>query len=74
MRAKTYSIPVEFIFRGTFRIKADSQQKAKSLVRDNCGLVLGGTIHSSLPEEEIRWDFPVHPKKIVDRRKRRSAK
>jgi hypothetical protein len=26
---------------------------------------MGGGIHSSLPDNGVDWDFPVHPDKII---------
>ena len=33
--------------------------------KKRCGLVLGGEIHSSLPNDEVDWEFDVHPEKII---------
>jgi hypothetical protein len=63
----TYQVKTRFIFTGTFFVRADSKAEAKRLVEENCGLVLGGTIHSSLPAEDVNWDFPVHPEKETGR-------
>jgi hypothetical protein len=48
---------------------------AAEYVEKHCGLVLGGTIHSSLPFDEVDWEFPIHPRigvgKATLRRNRR---
>lgn len=64
-KKKFYDVPTKFVFNGTFRIKAESQEQAEEYVQKHCGLVIGGGIHSTLPEEEVDWDFGVHPEKIV---------
>lgn len=60
--SKSYEIEVEFTFKGTFTVKAKSEDQAKSLVDDACGLTLG-EVHSSLPCDEVDWNFPIHGEK-----------
>lgn len=62
---KTFIVETQFTFSGTFEVKAKNKQEAIELVEKHCGLVLGGNIHSSLPDEDIDWEFPVHPEKKV---------
>lgn len=62
---KEYAIKTKFVFEGTFTVKAHDKKQAREFVEKHCGLVLGGDIHSSLPSDEIDWNFSVHPQKIV---------
>ena len=62
---KTYTVSTEFIFKGKFYINAESKSQAKEFVKKHCGLVIGGNIHSSLPSEDVDWNFPTHPVKKV---------
>lgn len=62
---KTYSVETTFTFRGTFDVKAKSKLEAIEMIEKHCGLVIGGDIHSSLPDEDVTWDFPTHPEKKV---------
>lgn len=62
---KDYQIKTKFVFEGTFTVKAESKQEARELVEKHCGLVIGGDIHTTLPSDEIDWNFSVHPQKIV---------
>jgi hypothetical protein len=62
-----YCVKTRFTFTGTFFVRAGSKAEAKKLVEENCGLVLGGGPHSSLPETDVDWDFPVHPEKETGR-------
>lgn len=64
---KTYTIPVKFTFTGTFKIKADNRAQAREYAEKHCGMVAGNGIHSTLPYEDVDWDFPVHPDKKVGR-------
>jgi hypothetical protein len=62
---KEYEIKTQFIFEGKFYIKADDKAMAKEYVEKHCGLVINGDIHSTLPDDVVDWDFPVHPKKLT---------
>ena len=62
---KKYQIAVRFAFDGVFHVTADRLSEAKQKVSDGCGLVLGGGIHTTLPEGEIGWEFPVHPDRSI---------
>jgi len=59
-----YTVPMNFVFSGDFYIEADSQQQAEEYAQKHCGLVLGGDVHSSLPDEDVDWDFACHPEKV----------
>jgi hypothetical protein len=61
-----HEIPTTFTFHGVFKVAgAQSKEQAEELVRKHCGFCAGGEFHSSLPEEDIDWNFPVHPEKTV---------
>ena len=62
---KIYDVPVQFVFEGVFKIKANSLEQAKEYTEKHCGLVLGGDIHSTLPDDEVDWEFPCHPDKNI---------
>jgi hypothetical protein len=62
---KQFEVKTRFVFDGVFKVKALNRQRAEELVQKHCGLVIGGDIHSSLPSENIDWDFPVHPEKQI---------
>lgn len=62
--SKTYVIPVSFTFNGKFVIKAESREAAENAVEQSCGLRLG-EVHSSLPDDQVDWRFPVHPEKTI---------
>lgn len=60
---QTYEIETSFTFTGVFKVQAKNEQEARDLIENHCGLVIGGEIHSSLPEETVDWDFDTHPLK-----------
>ena len=63
---KEYKIKTKFVFEGYFTVKAYDKSQAREYVEKHCGLLLGGDIHTTLPDEIITdWIFNVHPKKII---------
>ena len=51
----------QHIFSGFFDIEAENAAQAREYVEKHCGLVIGSDIHSTLPDDEVNWEFPVHP-------------
>ena len=66
MKKKVYRVRTQYIFEGVFDVVADSKEEARQKVLQNCGLVMGGSIHSTLPDDEINWAFDIHPNKQID--------
>ena len=62
---KEFEVKTHFVFDGVFKVKALNRRQAEELVQKHCGLVIGGDIHSSLPSEDIDWNFSVHPEKQI---------
>ena len=63
---EVHKIPVRFTFDGVFAIKANSKEDAEEHVRKHCGMVLREhCIQTLLPDEDIQWDFPLHPEKTI---------
>ena len=61
MKKKVYRVQTQYIFEGVFEVVAESKEDARQKVIQNCGIVMGGNIHSTLPDEEINWAFSMHP-------------
>jgi len=60
-----FSVEVTYKFEGVFYIDASSAAEAEEFAEKHCGLVLGGNIHSSLPDDMVDWDFLAHPDKQI---------
>lgn len=60
-----FNVKTKFVFEGSFTVEADNKEQAREYIDKHCGLVLGGDIHSSLPDESIDWEFDSHPNKII---------
>ena len=63
---KKYKIPMAFEFTGEFSIEAPSLAVAKQYALQHCGLTIG-TVHSTLPADQVDWSFSCHPTKKVGR-------
>ena len=61
MKKKVYRVRTQYVFEGVFDVVAESREEARQKVLQNCGLVMGGSIHSTLPDNEINWAFSTHP-------------
>ncbi len=66
-KQKIYKVSTEFVFSGVFEVKAENREQAKAYINNDCGLVLGGNIHSTLNDEQVDWDFDTHPTTIIKR-------
>ena len=66
MKKKVYRVRTQYIFEGVFEVVAESKEDARQKVLQDCGLVVGGSIHSTLPDDEINWAFDIHPNKQID--------
>ena len=61
MKKRVYRVRMQYIFEGVFEVVAKSWEDARQKVIQDCGLVMGGNIHSTLPDEEVNWAFSNHP-------------
>ena len=50
---KRYDIRVRYSFEGTYTVAAEDRDEAKRMVNDDCGLVLGGDIHTTRDDDEV---------------------
>ena len=66
MKKKVYRVRTQYIFEEVFEVVAESKEDARQKVLQDCGLVMGGSIHSTLPDDEINWAFDIHPNKQID--------
>jgi len=66
-KKKIYRVRTQYFFEGVFELLADNKEEARQKVLQNCGLVMGGNIHSTLPDEEINWAFSTHPEIKITR-------
>ena len=48
-----YDVKVRYIFEGTYTVVAEDREEAESMVAEDCGLVLGGNIHTTRDDDEV---------------------
>ena len=53
MKKKVYRVRTQYVFEGVFEVVAESREEARHKVIQDCGLIMGGNVHSTLPDEEI---------------------
>ena len=58
---KKIEVKVRYLFEGTYTVAADDRNEARTMVTRDCGLVLGGNIHTTLDDDDVDWEFDVHP-------------
>lgn len=57
-----YDVKVRYAFEGTYTVAAEDCDEARDIVSEDCGLVLGGNIHTTRDDEEVLdWNFGIHP-------------
>ena len=42
-----YDVRVRYAFEGTYKVVAEDRDEAERIVTEDCGLVLGGNIHTT---------------------------
>ena len=60
MKKKVYRVRTRYIFEDVFEVVAESRKEARQKVIRDCGVVMGGNVHSTFPDEEINWAFSSH--------------
>lgn len=58
---KKIEVKVRYLFEGTYTVATDDRNEARTMVTRDCGLVLGGNIHTTLDDDDVDWEFDVHP-------------
>ena len=61
MKKRVYRVRTQYIFEGVFEVVAESREEARQKVIQDCGMVMGRNVHSTLPDEEINWAISTHP-------------
>ena len=47
MKKRIYRVRTQYIFEGVFEVVAESREEARKTVIQDCGMVMGGSIHST---------------------------
>ena len=60
MERKVYRVRTQYVFEGVFEVSATDREEAERKILEDCGMVMGRGIHSTLPDEQINWAFDIH--------------
>ena len=60
MERKVYRVRTQYVFEGVFEVSATDREEAERKILENCGMVMGRGVHSTLPDEQINWAFDTH--------------
>lgn len=56
-----YDVRVRYAFEGTYKVVAEDRDEAERMIAEDCGLVLGGNIHTTRDDDEVTdWRFGSH--------------
>lgn len=70
-----YDVRVKYTFEGTYKVVAEGRDEAERIVTEDCGLTLGGNIHTTCSDEEVTdWKFGCHPEMQILSFKERDKK
>lgn len=50
MKKTVYIVRTQYIFEGVFEVVVENREDARQKVIHDCGMVMGGNIHSTLPD------------------------
>ena len=65
MERKVYRVRTQYVFEGVFEVAATDREEAERKILEDCGMVMGRGIHSTLPDEPINWAFNTHPEERI---------
>jgi len=65
MERKIYRVRTQYVFEGVFEVTVTDREEAKRKILEDCGMVMGRGIHSTLPDEQINWAFDTHPEERI---------
>jgi hypothetical protein len=55
-----FKVEVRYSIKGHFIVEAKNPQEAVEFVEKHCSVSIGN-VHTTLPDEDIDWDFPNYP-------------
>ena len=65
MERKIYRALTQYVFEGVFEVTVTDREEAERKILEDCGMVMGRGIHSTLPDEQINWAFDTHPEERI---------
>ena len=65
MERKVYRVRTQYVFEGVFEVVATDREEAERKILEDCGMVMGRGVHSTLPDEQTNWAFDTHPEERI---------
>lgn len=66
-KGRRYKFKVTFTFEGVVEISgAANVDQAEEWVKKHFGMTIDRGPHTTLPDENLSWGFPVHPVKKIE--------
>jgi|GEM_PF-488138 len=65
MERKVYRVHTQYIFEGVFEVVATDRKEAERKILEDCRMVMGRGVHSTLPDEQINWALDTHPEERI---------
>ena len=72
MERKVYRVRTQYVFEGVLEVAATNREEAERKILEDCEMVMGRGIHSTLPDEQINWAFDTHPEEWIIKKKRKN--
>ena len=57
MERKVYRVRTQYVFEGVFEVVATNREEAERKILEDCGMVMGRGVHSTLPDETNQLSF-----------------
>lgn len=62
MERKVYRVRTQYVFEGVLEVAATNREEAERKILEDCGMVMGRGVHSTLSDEQINWALKPTPK------------
>ena len=57
MERNVYRVRTQYVFEGVFEVVATDREEAERKILEDCGMVMGRGVHSTLPDETNQLSF-----------------
>ena len=65
MERNVYRVRTQYIFESVFEVAATNREQAERKILEDCGMIMGRGVHSTLPDGQINWAFDTHPEERI---------
>ncbi|MCE2615718.1 hypothetical protein LO761_02160 [Bacteroidaceae bacterium 14-104] len=65
MERIVYRARTLYVLKVYLRSQPQTERKPNGKILEDCGMVMGRGVHSTLPDEQINWAFDTHPEERI---------